>query len=41
MMNSEYPALASWTTWENPNCEDGFEVWRSNVAGDLPGGWSG
>jgi hypothetical protein len=26
---------------ENPDCEEGFEVWRSHVAGDLPGGWSG
>ncbi|WP_192498330.1 DUF7501 family protein [Halorussus halophilus] len=22
-------------------CETGFETWRSNVAGDLAGGWSG
>ncbi|MFC4548761.1 DUF7501 family protein [Halorussus sp. GCM10023401] len=22
-------------------CESGFETWRSNVAGDIRGGWSG
>lgn len=26
---------------ESPACEDSFETWRSNVAGDLVGGWSG
>jgi hypothetical protein len=26
---------------ENPDCETGFETWRSNIAGDVPGGWSG
>ncbi|SIR87481.1 DUF7501 family protein [Natronorubrum thiooxidans] len=23
------------------NCEDGFEQWRANIAGDLAGEWSG
>lgn len=25
----------------SPNCESGFETWRSNVANDIRGGWSG
>jgi hypothetical protein len=26
---------------ESPDCQTGFEAWRSNIAGDVPGGWSG
>lgn len=26
---------------ENPDCESGFDAWRTNVAGDIRGGWSG
>ncbi|ELY52210.1 DUF7501 family protein [Natronorubrum bangense] len=25
----------------NADCEDGFEQWRSNIASDLAGEWSG
>jgi hypothetical protein len=26
---------------ESPDCERGHADWKSNVAGDLAGGWSG
>lgn len=26
---------------ESPECERGFEAWRTNVGGDMRGGWSG
>ena len=26
---------------ENPDCEDGFETWRSNINDDICAGWSG
>ncbi|WP_170977288.1 DUF7501 family protein [Halorussus salinisoli] len=25
----------------NPDCEEGFETWRSQIADDICGGWSG
>lgn len=25
----------------SPDCESGFDTWRSNVADDIRGGWSG
>ncbi len=25
----------------NPDCEEGFDVWRDNVAGDVRGEWGG
>jgi hypothetical protein len=26
---------------DNPDCESGFENWRTQIAGDIRGGWSG
>lgn len=26
---------------DNADCEDGFEHWRANIAGDLAGEWTG
>lgn len=26
---------------DNADCESDFETWRSHVAGDIRGGWSG
>lgn len=26
---------------ENPDCESGFQTWRSQIADDICGGWSG
>lgn len=25
----------------NPDCEDSFDLWRENVAGDVRGEWAG
>ena len=26
---------------ERPDCESGFEIWRTNLSSDLVGEWSG
>ncbi|WP_256393467.1 DUF7501 family protein [Natronoarchaeum rubrum] len=26
---------------DSPDCESGFDQWRSNVSGDMGGEWSG
>lgn len=26
---------------ESPDCKSGFDAWRTRIAGDICGGWSG